>query len=105
MIYDVNTLDIIGERKDGGIELYIISSGEIDDTPKTQTLLLDKIQNYLNYIGSNQFKEDFPMAVEDNIWIILKFDEEPPKLIVELCKRITTWVEDNGAKFTTYIER
>ena len=50
MIYDANTLDIIGERKDGGLELYIISSGEMDDSPESQSLLLDKVQNYLGYV-------------------------------------------------------
>ena len=84
MIYDANTLDIIGERKDGGLELYIISSGEMDDSPESQSLLLDKVQNYLGYVSNSQFKEDFPNVAKDNVWIILKFEEEPPQLILEL---------------------
>ena len=79
MIYDANTLDIIGERKDGGLELYIISSGEMDDSPESQSLLLDKVQNYLGYVSNSQFKEDFPNVAKDNIWIVLKFEEEPPQ--------------------------
>ena len=67
MIYDANTLDIIGERKDGGLELYIISSGEMDDSPESQSLLLDKVQNYLGYVSNSQFKEDFPNVAKDNL--------------------------------------
>ena len=99
MIYDANTLDIIGERKDGGLELYIISSGEMDDTPESQTLLLDKVQNYLGYISNSRFEEEFPHILKQNIWIIIKFEKEPPQLILELCEKIVPWVEDNGAKF------
>lgn len=42
MLYDANVIDIMGKRKDGGLELYVIFTGKMDDTPSTQTLLLDK---------------------------------------------------------------
>lgn len=45
MVYDVNSIDIIGERNDGGIDLFIISSGKLEDSVEQQTLLLDKIEN------------------------------------------------------------
>ena len=41
MIYDANSVDIIGERQDGGIDFIIISSGAFDDSPEQQTILLD----------------------------------------------------------------
>lgn len=104
MIYDANVIDIMGKRKDGGLEFYIISTGEMDDTPDTQTLLLDKIQHYMEYIHSNQFREEFPDIIKSNIWIVLKFDEEPPRIIMELCKKIVLWVEDNGIKFMTCVK-
>ena len=44
MVYDVNAIDIIGERNDGGIDLFIISSGKLEDSVEQQTLLLDKRQ-------------------------------------------------------------
>ena len=100
---DVYKRQIIGERKDGGLELYIISSGEMDDSLESQSLLLDKVQNYLGYVSNSQFKEDFPNVVKDNIWIILKFEEEPPQLILELCEKIVPWAKDNGVKFVTRV--
>ena len=45
MVYDVNSIDIIGERNNGGIDLFIISSGKLEDSVEQQTLLLDKIEN------------------------------------------------------------
>ncbi|NLP34300.1 MAG: hypothetical protein GX359_03795 [Clostridiales bacterium] len=105
MIYDVDKLDIMAARKDGGVELYIISSGILDDSPNTQTLLLDKIQNYLGYINSNKFKKEFPNTTKEGVWIILKMEEEPPLLIKKLCNKIVPWVQDNGANFVINVER
>lgn len=36
MIYDVNKLDLMGKKKDGSVELYIISTGTLDDSEDTQ---------------------------------------------------------------------
>ena len=39
-IYDANNLDIEAVGKDGGVELFIISSGKFDDSKEQQTLLM-----------------------------------------------------------------
>lgn len=44
---DINLLDIVGERVDGGIDLYIVIVEEIEKSEKLQTQLLDKIEKYL----------------------------------------------------------
>lgn len=103
MIYNADKLDIMAIRKDGGVELYIISSGSLDDSPSTQTLLLDKIENYLNYINSDEFRKEFPSVDKENIWIVLKMEEEPPILIKKLCEKILPWVQESGVNFKTYV--
>lgn len=99
MICDPNAIDIIGERSNGGIELVIISSGIFDDSPAQQTLLLDKVENYLNYITSQQFKEDFPQANYQSSCIVLKSAEKPTPLLTELCKKIKYWTLSEGIDF------
>lgn len=103
MVWDANTIDIIGERKDGGIELYVISSGAFDDSTEQQTLLLDKIDNYLAYMNSSQFEKEFPLVSKDNKWIILELDETPSQLLLSLCERINDWVKENDANFSVRI--
>ena len=103
MIYDINKLDLVGKRRDGGVELYIISSGELDDSPETQELLLDKIEKYLGYIASDEFHKEFETANSGNIWIVLKLSSTPSFRIQELCKKVIPWVEDNGAKFKVIV--
>ena len=48
-VYDANNLDIEAVKNDGSVELFIISSGKFDDSAEQQTLLLDKISNYIGY--------------------------------------------------------
>ena len=100
MIYDVNAIDIIGERNDGGIDLFIISSGKFEDSVEQQTLLLDKIENYLVYLNSNDFKKDFPKASSDNKYIKLKVRERPSDATMKWLKEIAAWIQSNGAKFS-----
>ena len=84
MISDANSIDIMGERNDGGIDLYIISSGKLDDSVEQQNLLLDKIENYLMYLNSSDFVRDFPNISNGNKHIKLKIAEKPSDILLKL---------------------
>lgn len=99
MIYEVNSADLIAERADGGVDMYIISSGPIDASESTQKLLLDKVENYLGYIDSKTFHTDFPMVKKDKVTIIFQLEEPAPPLLLKLCEKIVPWVEDYGVHF------
>lgn len=103
MVYDVNSIDIIGERNDGGIDLFIISSGKFEDSVKQQTLLLDKIENYLVYLGGTEFKKDFPNVSSENIYIKLKVYEKPSDVTMKWLSEVATWIQSNGVKFSVEI--
>ena len=99
MIYDVDRVDLMAKRKDSGHDLFIISSGAIDASPSTQRLLLDKISNYLGYVCSENFCNEFPDVKKGEVAIIFELDEPAPRLLMELCEKITLWIEDNGMLF------
>ncbi len=99
MVYNVNAIDIIGERNDGGIDLFIISSGRLEDSVEQQTLLLDKIENYLVYLNSTDFMKDYPNISGDK-YIKLKVCERPSDMTMEWLSEISTWIQSNGAKFS-----
>lgn len=99
MIKNADSLDIAGVRKDGGVDLVMVSKGKWKETPKVQTLLLDKTENYLRYALSKDFQKDFPGVSPDKVWIILKSEEKLPRVIEALCEKIKAWVEENGAHF------
>ncbi len=98
-IYDANNLDIEAVRKDGSVELFIISSGKFDDSEEQQTLLMDKIENYIGYVFSDEFKSNHPDCLNEKIWIVLSLDKKPSTLLVELCRRICSWVNSYGINY------
>lgn len=96
----MNSIDIIGERNDGGIDLFIISSGKLDDSVEQQKQLLDKIENYLIYLNSTDFMKDFPNVSSDNKYIKLKVCERPSDMTMEWLSKIAAWIQSNGVKFS-----
>ena len=99
MIDDPCSIDAIGFRKDGGADLQIVSSGPLDDSPETQDLLLDKIEGYLSYINSAEFRAERPRATVENTHIILRLEERPPASMGELFQKIASWTAAYNASF------
>lgn len=98
-IKDLNSIDIIGEAKDkSGVILCIATSGHLDSSARTQKLLMDKIENYLVYINSEEFKSKFGNLKPEEIMIRLKCIDKPDPIIMKLCSKIVPWVEENGAR-------
>jgi hypothetical protein len=104
-IKDLNSIDVIGEPKDkSGVILCITTSGHLDSSARTQKLLLDKIENYLGYINSEEFKGKFGALNAEEIVIRLKCLDKPDPMIMKLCSKIVPWVEENGARIEMEIK-
>jgi hypothetical protein len=56
-IENIETFDIVGVRKDGGIDAVVVCSGPLDGSPQTIWLLGVKVRNYLKDIASDGFRE------------------------------------------------
>ena len=98
-VYDANNLDFEAQKTDGTVELYIISSGKFDDSPEQQTLLMDKVENYIGYILSDEFKKNHPDCPKERACIILSLAKKPSDLLIELCRKISTWVNSYGIQY------
>ena len=104
-IENINNLDILALRKDEkAVDLYIITSGHLYFSSTTQELILDKIENYLGYINSEEFEKEFGKLSPENIIIKLKCIDEPDPLIKELFRKIVPWVEENNARIEMIIK-
>ena len=98
-VYDANNLDIEAVRNNGIIELFIISSGRFDDSAEQQTLLMDKTENYIGYILSDEFKSNHPDYLKEKVWIVLSLDKKPTTLLAKLCRKIKPWVNSYGINY------
>jgi hypothetical protein len=55
----VDTVDIVGVRKEGGLDMIISVTGPIDDSPATLALLEAKVRNYIRGARSEAFLQQF----------------------------------------------
>jgi len=86
-IQNVETIDIVGERKDGGLDLCIVVSSKLEDSEHHANLVRQKIQNYVNAIYSNEWQKEYG---EHPINIVMKCAELPNQQIIALIAAIKT---------------
>ena len=100
MVYDSNSIDIMAKKKDCSIVLIIITENGLDESVEQQTLLMDKIENYMAYLNGQDFREEFPDVADDKRRIILEVDKQPSEMMEELLEKITNWVNSEGIHFS-----
>ena len=105
MVENPRHIDILGACKDGGADLVMVSPDPLDETPEGQTLLLDKVETYLKYIRTPDFRGQCPAATPENTHVVLLVREEPSPFMQELLQKIAAWVADNHARFFVRIEK
>ena len=96
MFGDLQKIDIIAEKRENDeVLMVLVCNGFIDGSPETQTALLDKMEGYLNYTLSEEFKEEY-----EGWSVILRvtLDQEPDERILALLSKCPAWAEDYGVK-------
>lgn len=71
---DADTIDIVGVRKGGGLNLVLSVSGPIDDSPYTLKALETKIGNYIAGAKSERFLRHYGQELEAPIVIYISCD-------------------------------
>ena len=102
-IQNIGNIDILANRKDGGVDLVIVASSKLDGSPEHQKLLLDKIESYLAQLNTSEFQAEFSHPRPDQVNIVLICSEPPHPIIVQLIDKSKPWVEENNARLTLQI--
>jgi len=89
----------MAHRKNGGLELLVVTSSRLDGSPETQKLLLDKIELYLDFLQSQECKDEFGELSQAQKLVVLCCYEKPDAVMLALFPRIAVWVRDSGATF------
>jgi len=76
---DDDTVDVVGVRKDGGIDMVVSAVGPIDDSPETLDLLRRKLQNYIAGATSEEFLRYYgrPLGTRVTIYISCAYPISP----------------------------
>jgi hypothetical protein len=96
-IANVGAIDIHAKRKDGGVDLFIVASGPLDGSPAILKLLLDKLADYLEFIKSPVYSEQFGEPSTERTRVILLCDYEIDPMIRLQWERSRPWAAENSA--------
>jgi hypothetical protein len=89
-IPNVNVIDINKVKKGGGSDLYLVIASPLER-------LMQKLETYLAFIGSEQFRSASGLASPENTRIIVKLHPNSDPKARELLERNRGWVRNNGA--------
>jgi hypothetical protein len=93
----MDALDVMSITIGGGADLFIVVASPLMDDQQSQKRLLDKLENYLHFIGSAEFQTQAGPASASNTQVIVKLHPSSASGIYDLLKRSETWVLAGGA--------
>ena len=65
-------IDVMAVKKGGGANLVVVVASPLMNDPRSQTRLLEKIQGYVRYIASDEFRSQAGVPTKDNTAIVVK---------------------------------
>lgn len=95
----IGNVDIMSRGKDGLFELVVVSYEHLDKSIPTQSLLIEKLEGYLEFIHSHKFIDKFGPPSIERVIIRLSCVDEPDPEIIRLLKKMKVIVEKNNARF------
>src|SRR4051812_36864401 len=96
-IQNLDSVDLTGQRKNGGVDLLIISSSHLDGSLSTQQLVKDKLETYIAALAHPEFRQEFGVPNPRRTAIILACVDEPAAEVVDLLGKLRPFVERQGA--------
>jgi hypothetical protein len=73
-IQNLDSLDLVGERKEGGVDLVIVCSGPLDESADTLRRIDQKIRGYITAATKTGFASAYPAALDGPTTIFLSCD-------------------------------
>ena len=94
----LTALDVFAVKNEGGATLVLVIASPLEADERSQRRLLGKIENYLGFINSEEFRAEAgpPSAANTEITVKLHPDSDPAiRLLLDRC---VDWAADNKAK-------
>jgi hypothetical protein len=96
-IPNLDVVDVNAAKKDGGSDLYIVVATPLADDSRSLQRLLRKIERYLEFMNTKEFRAESGMSSVENTRIIVNIHPDSTPAAFELLERSKPWVRDNNA--------
>ena len=97
-INDVTKLDLLVERKDGGVDMCIVAQGVVDGSRETLDLLETKVRNYVREALDSSFRENYGGIAPDRIQILFESRFAVDAAALSLISRLASEVSAAGLR-------
>jgi hypothetical protein len=90
-IQQLDSIDIVGKRKDGGVDLAIVASQPVDNSVETLCAIRQKVNTYLATIGIEEFQSDlgYPPLEKTTIILLCEHPIHPEAaVVIDECKAV-----------------
>jgi hypothetical protein len=94
----LDVIDIIGRKRDGGVDLVIIVSRALSTDARSVFRLFTKIDGYLREISAESWRAEFPNATPESTRIVIKLHRDTDAVIAQLLESFRDWVKGRGAQ-------
>jgi hypothetical protein len=91
----MSKLDLLAEKKAGGADLIIVIASPLRADERSQRRLLYKIETYLSFIASPEYRDKFGPPDPATTRIVVDIDEDSDPAIFDLLKRCEAWTLEN----------
>lgn len=96
-IPSLRVVDVIAAKVHGGADLVIVIASPLEADARSQHRLLGKIEAYLGYIVSDDFRVEFGQPTPENTAIVVKLHPESAPEIADLLAHSKEWVRSYQA--------
>ncbi|MDH5821903.1 hypothetical protein QFW77_02695 [Luteimonas sp. RD2P54] len=96
-IPDLGVIDVNTVKNGGGSDLFIVIADPLSGDRRSLERLLRKVEVYLEFIKTDQFRRESGVPTPKNTSIIVKINRDSDRLAFDLLERNKPWVKNNGA--------
>ena len=90
------SVDIVGRRRDGGLDLVVVASGHLDGSLATQRALKTKLQTYLDTLFAPEFQAEFGAPTLERTSIVVSCPLPPSPEISDLISQLLPFFAEHG---------
>lgn len=96
-IPDRGVIDINTVKKSGGSDLFIVIASPLCADRRSLERLLRKLELYLEFLGTDEFRSASGIPTPDNTRIIVRIHPDSDPRAFDLLERNKRWVKSNNA--------
>ena len=99
----LGSLDVMAVKEGGGADLIIVVASPLRADERSQKRLLDKMEGYLAFISSVEFRAQAGIPTMDNTKVVVKLHPHSAPEISDLLFRCESWVQKSNASLQVEI--